>query len=107
MRLLRHYVFLVLLVVLLAWPASSVLAQQPPQPICFPGVPGIDHCIDPVFTAYWQRNGGLAVFGYPLGPLQQVEIEGRVLQVQWFERNRLELHPQNPPAYRVLLGRMG
>lgn len=107
MRLIRHYVFLVLLVVLLAWPASSALAQQPPQPICFPGVPGIDHCIDSVFTAYWQRNGGLPVFGYPLGPLQQVEIEGRVLQVQWFERNRLELHPQNPPAYRVLLGRMG
>jgi Tol biopolymer transport system component len=27
--------------------------------------------------------------------------------VQWFERNRLELHPDNAPPYDVLLGRLG
>jgi sortase (surface protein transpeptidase) len=27
--------------------------------------------------------------------------------VQWFERNRLELHPENPRPYDVLLGRIG
>jgi hypothetical protein len=27
--------------------------------------------------------------------------------VQWFERNRLELHPENATPYDVLLGRLG
>lgn len=27
--------------------------------------------------------------------------------MQWFERNRLELHPENAPPYDVLLGRLG
>ena len=30
----------------------------------------------------------------------------RVL-TQWFERARLEYHPENPAAHRVLLGRLG
>jgi polysaccharide biosynthesis protein PslG len=56
---------------------------------------------------YWEQNGGLPVFGYPIGPEQPVQIEGRTIQSQWFERNRLELHPQNPRPYDVLLGRLG
>ena len=31
----------------------------------------------------------------------------RPFQVQWFERNRLELHPENARPYDVLLGRLG
>jgi hypothetical protein len=56
---------------------------------------------------YWEQNGGLAVFGYPITPQREERIEGRALQVQWFERNRLELHPGNPRPYDVLLGRLG
>ena len=33
------------------------------------------------------------------------EANGRVFQ--WFERNRLELHPENSGPYNVLLGRLG
>jgi hypothetical protein len=57
--------------------------------------------------SYWRENGGLPVFGYPIGPQQQVTIEGRPFQAQEFERNRLELHPENARPYDVLLGRLG
>lgn len=56
---------------------------------------------------YWEQNGGLPIFGYPIGPQQGVAIEGRTIQAQKFERNRLELHPQNARPYDVLLGRLG
>jgi uncharacterized protein YkwD len=56
---------------------------------------------------YWQQNGGLAVFGYPIGDQFTQIIEGQQIQVQLFERNRLELHGENSPPYDVLLGRLG
>ena len=56
---------------------------------------------------FWEQNGGLAVFGFPTGPQQQVTIEGKQLVAQQFERNRLELHPENARPYDVLLGRLG
>ena len=71
---------------------------------CFPET---GQCIADRIRDYWEQNGGLAVFGYPTTPLRVETIEGRQLQVQWFERNRLELHPENQPPYDVLLGRLG
>lgn len=56
---------------------------------------------------YWTQNDGLRVFGLPITPQQAEVIEGQTYQVQWFERNRLELHPENNPPYDVLLGRLG
>ncbi|HEX2912166.1 MAG TPA: S8 family serine peptidase [Chloroflexia bacterium] len=56
------------------------------------------------FLAYWQTQGGLAIFGYPISPV--IEENGR--QVQYFERNRFELHPENSGTpYEVLLGLLG
>jgi hypothetical protein len=56
---------------------------------------------------YWRQNGGLPVFGYPISPQREELIEGQPFQVQHFERNRLELHPENSRPYDVLLGRLG
>lgn len=64
-------------------------------------------CIEGHLLTFWSANGGLPVFGYPTSSLRMETIEGRQLQVQWFERNRLELHPENQPPYDVLLGRLG
>ena len=71
---------------------------------CFPET---GYCIAGPIRDFWERNGGLMVFGFPITPQQPELIEGRSTQVQWFERSRLELHPENPPPYDVLLGRMG
>ena len=110
MRALRSLLLLsVTLTLALGLPAAPPAAAQPAEPICFPGVPGIADCIDPAFADYWRANGGLPVFGYPIAPREsyQPPEAAAPLVAQWTERNRLELHPQNPPAYRVLLGRMG
>jgi hypothetical protein len=56
---------------------------------------------------YWNENGGLPVFGYPISAQRGETIEGQVYQVQEFERNRMELHPENSRPYDVLLGRLG
>src|SRR5205085_6030295 len=42
------------------------------------------------FMDYWRTHGGLPIFGYPIS---QVLTEGG-LEVQYFERNRFELHPE-------------
>jgi sortase (surface protein transpeptidase) len=82
--------------------ADSAEAQTARR--CFPQT---GYCIAGRIRAYWEHNGGLMVFGYPITPQQQEQVEGRPTQVQWFERNRLELHPENTPPYDVLLGRIG
>jgi hypothetical protein len=64
-------------------------------------------CIAGRLRQFWQENGGVEVFGYPTSDQHQEVIENRPVQVQWFERNRLELHPENARPYDVLLGRLG
>ena len=74
--------------------------------LCF-DVPGITSCIEGRFREYWEQNGGLAVFGYPISPAaRQQTAEGNFL-TQYFERNRFELHPEKARPYDVLLGRLG
>lgn len=56
---------------------------------------------------YWDQNGGLPVFGLPLGPQRTDTMpEGR-FKAQMFERERLEVRPENRAPYDVLLGRLG
>lgn len=85
---------------------------QPVEPTTVP-VTGGEECFDATgfcmsgrIREYWHQNGGLPVFGYPIGPQKSEVIEGQTFQVQWFERNRLELHPENARPYDVLLGRL-
>jgi hypothetical protein len=61
------------------------------------------HNLGGEFLKYWQQHGGLAVFGYPISE----PFTERGYTVQYFERNRFELHPENQPPYNVLLGRLG
>lgn len=77
---------------------------QPGGPRCFSET---DQCIEGPFRRFWERNGGLAIFGLPLTPAREERLAdgGRSL-VQWFERARFELHPELGPD-AVLLGRLG
>lgn len=73
---------------------------------CFPET---GKCIAGPFLAYWRTHGGLAINGYPLSD-EQVEIleDGQAYTVQYFERSRLEYHPENyDPQFQVLLGQFG
>ena len=64
-------------------------------------------CISGRIQAFWEQNGGLPVFGYPIGAQGPQVIEGNTLQAQWFQRARLELHPDQQAPYDVLMGRVG
>lgn len=106
-----HLRFLLpLLAVLLLLPAQSRAVENrapAPEPLCFRDVPGIADCVDPAFRAYWERNGGLPVFGYPIGPALPEQTTEGLYTVQHFQRSRLELHPDAPAPYTVQLGRLG
>ncbi|MFL5807210.1 MAG: CAP domain-containing protein, partial [Roseiflexaceae bacterium] len=95
---------LTLLVLLALLPAAP--AQAAPR--CFPeAAPAISDCVDGRLDEFWAQHGGLPVFGYPIGAQISQTVEGHQVQSQVFERNRLELHPENSPPYDVLLGRLG
>lgn len=66
-----------------------------------------NQCIGGRIRSFWEANGGLMTFGFPITPQRLEQIDGKPVQVQWFERARLELHPENPAPYDVLLGRLG
>lgn len=85
-------------------PSRPVFLASPDAQGCFPET---GFCIDGRIREFWEQNDGLRVFGLPITPRHEEVIQGQALQVQWFERNRLELHPENPRPYDVLLGRLG
>ena len=98
---MRHIRWLLLALLLLAAPLSA--AAQADQR-CFPET---GQCIAGRIRSFWEQNGGLPVFGLPITAQHAETIEGKDVQVQLFERNRLELHPENQRPYDVLLGRLG
>src|SRR5439155_502062 len=67
------------------------------------------HNLSNAFLTYWQHNGGLPVFGYPISEeiAETNPTDGNTYTVQYFERNRYEWHPENPPSYNVQLGLLG
>jgi peptide/nickel transport system substrate-binding protein len=67
------------------------------------------HSLSGKFLDYWNKYGGLAQFGFPLSePFEEVSAtDGKTYTVQYFERNRFELHPDNPAPYDVELGLLG
>lgn len=64
-------------------------------------------CISGPIRTFWEAHGGLSVFGFPIAPQQEMLVEGQTLVGQWFERVRMELHPEYAPPYDVLLSRLG
>lgn len=75
-------------------------------PLCFPERAS---CLDGRFRQYWEHHGGLAVFGFATtaAAYELNRDRNQRRETQWFERNRLELHPENAAPYDVLLGRLG
>ncbi|HEX6289506.1 MAG TPA: hypothetical protein VFZ66_09965 [Herpetosiphonaceae bacterium] len=61
----------------------------------------------PPFRDFWNRSGGLPVFGFPISVAadEQSQTDGKTYLTQWFERERLEYHPENRGTpYEILLG---
>jgi len=100
MKLVRS-VLLTLLVAsaLLPLPAATAASRAR----CFPET---GQCISGAIRAYWERHGGLRVFGYPITDVVVDQVDGTWKgPVQWFERDRLEDHSAQEQG--VLAGRLG
>jgi hypothetical protein len=72
--------------------------------------PETGHSLGGRFLTYWQQTGGLAVYGYPLSEEVQEASprDGQVYTVQYFERNRIEYHPENTGTpFEMQLGLLG
>jgi hypothetical protein len=95
---MRHARPILLALLLLA--LAPIAAHAQPDQRCFPET---GQCIAGPIRAYWERNGGLAVFGFPITAQAAESVEGTPLQVQWFERDRLEIQPNGT----VTAGRLG
>lgn len=68
------------------------------------------HLLDAPFLAYWTGSGGLPVYGFPRSEAFQEknQADGKTYLVQYFERNRVEYHPENKGTkYEFLLGLLG
>jgi hypothetical protein len=100
--------------------AQVLEAQERPWQPGTPG-PALPECrtfpvtgytVCPPFITYWEQNGGLARFGYPIGPRTEEllidPISGirRPFPVQYFERRRMEEHTEYGDL-RVMLGLLG
>lgn len=97
LRRVRHISIIIGVVLSTVFP-HLLLAQS--SELCFAQT---QQCITGPIRAYWQTNGGLAVFGYPITPQRHEVVEGRYLLVQWFERDRLEIQTDG----QVTAGRLG
>ncbi len=96
---------------------GEVSPPLPPAPTPTPSASPGDHyyfaatgqTVSGRFLQYWEANGGLARFGYPISAaLTEVSaLNGRSYTVQYFERAEMEMHPENAAPYDVLLSQLG
>lgn len=89
---------------LLGYRASPIPADQAQRGNPFRRYfPETGHVVSFAFLTFYDENGGLDIFGYPISE-PQVE-NGRI--VQYFQRARMEWHPERQRDDRVALGALG
>jgi hypothetical protein len=62
-----------------------------------------------LFLPYWSANGDMMSFGQPLTEeIREKNVaDNTVYTVQYFERARLESHPENAAPWDIILGQLG
>ncbi|HKP52129.1 MAG TPA: hypothetical protein VJ183_05710 [Chloroflexia bacterium] len=61
------------------------------------------------FLEYWDSHGGLAQQGFPISEViqERSDTDGKIYDMQYFERAVFERHPENPQPNDVLLSLLG
>jgi hypothetical protein len=87
-------------------PFQRAVAQTGPGTLYFDAT---GHNMPPPFSGYWQQQGGLPVYGYPISEAftEISPTDGKPYLVQYFERNRLEYHPELPDLFKISMGLLG
>jgi hypothetical protein len=81
-------------------PTSAIPAMNHPQRRYYPQT---GHTLSYAFMQYYETHGGLDVFGYPI---TELVMEGGTV-VQYFQRAKMEWHPENPIPNQITLGNLG
>jgi hypothetical protein len=97
-RVSLAFAVLLSLVLPAVWPGAAVAAgggwRYFPETGCWVGNDFLD---------YFDAHGGLDIFGFPI---ENATVESNV-GVQYFQRARMELRPEQSAAYRIQLGLLG
>jgi len=102
-RLWRVLVLALLLLPLAGKPAPAAGADLSPRYF-----PETGHVVSGRFREVWESGGGLFIYGLPLtSQFPFPSTDGKVYQVQYFERAVFEYHPENAAPYDVLLTQVG
>jgi hypothetical protein len=96
--------------VFFGWPALTGLVQEmnrpepTPVPVVQPPLATPEQAraftetgftVSQPLLGFWRANGGLPIFGYPISErLTETSANGDTIEVQYFERARLEMHPE-------------
>ncbi len=86
-------------IVLLALVPLRLHAQSPTEQY----FPETGHTVRGEFLDFFNAHGGLRIFGFPI--TEEFSLNGRT--VQYFQRARMDLHPENSAAQQVQLGPLG
>jgi hypothetical protein len=66
------------------------------------------HNLSEPFLSFWQAHGGVNLLGYPITESFNAPLDdGKVYTQQYFERARLEYHPENSPPDDIQMGLLG
>jgi len=81
-------------------PSFGIPAPDHPQRRYYPQT---GHTLSYAFLWFFDSHGGLDVFGYPITEL--LTEQGTL--VQYFQRAKMEWHPENPVPSQITLGNLG
>src|SRR5262245_23275886 len=100
-RWVRLVVALILPALLTVGGPTSTYGQSTPNPRYFSQT---GHFIKGAFRSFWERSGGVGIFGYPITEEYIRAADGKL--IQYFERARFELRVSGNQAI-VDLGLIG
>jgi len=66
------------------------------------------HGLSDRFLDFWNTHDGMRVLGFPISDQLQEKLQDQTIHtVQYFERGRLEYHPENDAGHQMQLGLLG
>ena len=87
------------------WAASKVNNKEafaPTNPAGYRYYTQTKHNLSPRFQAFWDSNGGLPIFGFPISEEFEEQLAGQpTRKVQYFERTVLRYFPENSSEFQA------
>jgi hypothetical protein len=97
----RYLPLIVVMMTAVVCSTVSTARSQAPDDKC-QYFPETDLYVCEPFLEFYQTRGGLEIFGHPI--TAAFDDPGLALHVQYFQKARMEWHPENSPPYQVQLG---